>query len=59
MTAQCYAKNKLLYQYANFKKPKGEDNQAAQRYGFARIVLTTPEGNWNGPSKLIYKTLLK
>ena len=51
MTAQCYAKNKLRYQYANFASTRDEDNMAAQHYGFARISLSSPRGNWGNPSK--------
>ena len=59
MTAQCYATNKLKYQYANFVDTNDQDNMAAQHYGFARIQLTTPNGGWKRPSKLIYESLLK
>ena len=59
MTAQCYASNNLKHKYANFVNTNDQDNMAAQHYGFARIQLTTPNGKWNRPSKLIYESLLK
>ena len=51
MTAQCYAKNKLRYNYANMESLRDEDNKAARHYGFARISLSSPRGNWQDPSK--------
>ena len=52
-TAQCYARNTLKYNYANFKNPQDNYNKAARKYGFARILLSSPSGGWTRPSKLI------
>ena len=60
-TLQAYARNRLNYQYANFQKvncneqtrEKCDENKAAQKYGYARILLSSPSGGWTKPSKFI------
>ena len=52
-TLQAYARNRLNYRYANFQNVKDEENKAAQKYGYARILLSSPSGGWTRPSKFI------
>ena len=49
-TAQCYARNRLTYYNANFVKTGDGGNRAAQKYGYARILLSSPSGGWSKPS---------
>ena len=58
-TAQCYARNGLKMKYANFYHVVAEDNRAAQKYGYARILLSSPSGGWTRPSKFILKFYVK
>ena len=41
---QCYGKDKLGS--ISMKSETAADNKAAARYGFARIGVSTPDGNW-------------
>ena len=44
LTSQCYGKDKLVS--IGMKSDRTDVNQAAARYGFARIGLSTPDGAW-------------
>ena len=41
---QCYGKDKLIGN--SMTSETAADNKAAARYGFARIGVSTPDGNW-------------
>merc|ERR1719237_1240974 len=44
ISSQCYGKDKLMS--ISMKNDKAADNQAAARYGYARIGVSTPDGHW-------------
>ena len=54
MTMQCYAGDKL--KRLEMKDPETGYNQAARRFGFARIALSSPTNGWNGDRPEDYLT---
>jgi len=44
ISSQCYGKDKLMS--ISMTNDKAGDNQAAARYGYARIGVSTPDGHW-------------
>ena len=53
LSMQCYAEDKLGSLF--MKREDSDVNEAAARYGYSRIALSTPDGHWTFGNNGMYR----